>query len=57
MAETKEVYTIAEAAKLLRVSDDTIRRMISSGELEAHQVRRQWRIPKKALEKYLGRSL
>jgi excisionase family DNA binding protein len=50
------VYTILEAAKLLKVSDDTIRRMIKSGELEAVKVRGQWRIRKDVLDKVMGKK-
>jgi len=51
----KPLYSINEATKLLGVSDDTIRRMIASGELDAVKVRGQWRIRRESLEKYLGR--
>ena len=47
------VYTIPEACKLLKVSDDTIRRMIKSKQLEAVKVRGQWRIKKESVEKLL----
>ena len=55
--EKKALYSIIEACKLLNVSDDTIRRMIRSGELDAVKVRSQWRIRRESLEKYLGHSL
>lgn len=47
------VYTIPEACQLLKVSDDTIRRMIKEGELEAVKVRGQWRIKKASVDKLL----
>lgn len=47
------VYTIDEAKKLLKVSDDTIRRMIADGTLEAVKVRGQWRIKKASLDRLL----
>ncbi len=50
------VYTILEAAKLLKVSDDTIRRLIKSGELEAVKVGNQWRIKKESLDKLLKKK-
>lgn len=50
---TKPLYSIAEAAKLLSVSDETIRRMIQDGELNAVKVRGQWRIRRESLERYL----
>lgn len=46
-------YTIKEAAERLRVSHDTISRLISSGELPAIRVsQRLYRIPTPALERY-----
>jgi excisionase family DNA binding protein len=44
------VYTIPEACRLLKVSDDTIRRMIKEGRLQAVEVRGQWRILKSSLD-------
>jgi excisionase family DNA binding protein len=49
----KPLYTINEAKELLSVSDDTIRRMIKAGELDAVKVRGAWRIRRESLEKYL----
>ncbi len=46
-------YTIKEAAERLRVSHDTISRIISSGELPAIRVsQRLFRIPTPALDRY-----
>jgi excisionase family DNA binding protein len=46
-------YTIKEAAERLRVSHDTISRLISSGDLPAIRVsQRLYRIPTPALERY-----
>jgi len=46
-------YTIKEAAERLRVSHDTISRLITSGELPAIRVsQRLYRIPAPALERY-----
>jgi excisionase family DNA binding protein len=52
----EQVYSIEEAAQLLRVSIDTIRRMIKRGQIEAHQVGRQWRIPKREVDRLLGKQ-
>lgn len=49
----KPLYSIAEAAKLLSVSDETVRRMIQDKELDAVKVRGQWRIRRESLAKYL----
>jgi excisionase family DNA binding protein len=55
---TGQVFTIAEIARVLRVSDETIRRKISAGELEAVEVsstpRKTYRIPEYALVRWLG---
>ncbi len=46
-------YTIKEAAERLRVSHDTISRLIDKGELPAIRVsERLYRIPTPALERY-----
>jgi excisionase family DNA binding protein len=55
----EEFYTIKEAAQVLRVSDETIRRMINNGQLDAIRVRGglvgrgQWRIRKESLDRYI----
>lgn len=46
-------YTIKEAAERLRVSHDTISRLINSGDLPAIRVsQRLYRIPTPAMERY-----
>ena len=50
----KPLYTILEAAKLLSVSDETVRRMIKAGQLDGVKVRGAWRIRRESLEKYLN---
>lgn len=49
----QEVYSIEEAAKLLKVSHKTIVRMIERGEIRTNKVGRQHRIPRSELEKFL----
>jgi excisionase family DNA binding protein len=51
MAET--MYTVDEVAKMLRVSTETIRKLIASGEIRAKRVGRQFRISQEALDEYL----
>ena len=53
MEEKERMYSIREAQDMLGVSDDTIRRMIKSGELDAVKIRDRWRIHKESLDKYL----
>lgn len=43
-------YSVAEAARLLRVSQKTLRRLIHSGEVPAVKVGRNYRISNKILE-------
>ena len=54
MPMTQEaLLTIEEAARLLRVSVDTVRRMIKDKQLDGSKVRGQWRIRKASVDKYL----
>jgi excisionase family DNA binding protein len=52
----QESFTIAEAAKLLHVSKDTIRRRIKTGEIEIFRVGRAIRIRKDVLDKLMGKK-
>ena len=51
-----EVYTIDEAAKILKVSTETVRKLIANKELEARRVGRQYRITREAIDRFLGRK-
>jgi excisionase family DNA binding protein len=51
------LHTIAEAAKILRCSERTIRRLIWSGRLRAVQVGRCYRIRRHDLSELLRASL
>lgn len=44
-------YTITEVAKLFRVSQNTIRRQVMSGEIQAIRCGHSWRVPASELEK------
>lgn len=61
--DAKSLLTVSEAARLLHVSDDTVRRQIKEGDLEAIQIgttptgRPRYRIPKAAVEDRLGRRV
>jgi len=46
-------YTVQETAKLLKVSQATIRRLIKMGKLQAFYVGRQLRITEEALKSLL----
>lgn len=49
----RQLLTLDEAAKMLRVSIDTIRRMLKRGELQGVMVSHRWRIYRDSVEKYL----
>lgn len=50
-------YTVHEAAQMVRVSDRTIRRAISSGKLQAVRIGRAVRVPRESLVALLSRGL
>lgn len=47
------MLSIRETADFFRVSEKTVRRWISSGQLVAHQLGRQWRIAPEEIERFL----
>lgn len=49
-----QIYTVADAAVILRVSQRTVRRLIARRELAFHKCGGQVRISKKDLETYLS---
>ena len=53
MIVQEQVYSIDEAARILKVNPKTIRRMIDRGEIVSHKVGRQHRIPRSELDKFL----
>lgn len=50
------LITIAEAARRLSVSSDTIRRMIAKGELPMVRIGRLVRIPAEAVDRLAGQG-
>lgn len=55
MTEDKVLYSIKEAAQILGVGVDTIRRMIKDDELDGVMVRGRWKVRRASLEKYTGK--
>lgn len=55
MGEEKALFSINEAARILNVSTDTIRRMIKAEELSAIKIHNRWRIRKESVEKFIGK--
>jgi excisionase family DNA binding protein len=53
MANNEQVYTPAEVAKILKLSQETIRRKMRSGELKAYKEGRLWRITTESISQYI----
>ncbi len=45
-----EIFTVKEAADILKTTKQQVRKMITSKELAAVKVGREWRIPKKSID-------
>jgi len=56
MAPAPRLLSIATVALLLDVSEKTVRRLISAGELPIHRIGRQIRISESDLAAYIARS-
>lgn len=52
MNNLKDLYTVAEVAEILGVSEKSVRDFINAGEIEAIKVG-QWRIAREAVEEFL----
>jgi len=52
----EELLTTAEVAKILRVSDKTVLRIIEAGQLPAVRVGKRWRVSRADLQEYLSRQ-
>jgi excisionase family DNA binding protein len=50
------MLTVEEVADILRVSTQTVRRLIDDGELKALRVRGQWRVRREDLDEYIRRA-
>jgi excisionase family DNA binding protein len=51
------LLTRQQAAELLQLSISTISRLLKSGELVAHRLGRQWRIPVESVEAFLNQNI
>lgn len=54
--DRKQLMTPAEVAAEMRVSVDTVLRLVRSGRLRGHKFGKQWRIALADLEAYLAAS-
>jgi len=52
-APLRDVMTLAETARFLRVTSDQVQRMISEQELPGRQIGRSWRFLRSAVEEWL----
>ena len=48
------MISIYEAARYFSVSEKTVHRWIDAGQLDAHQLGRQWRIAPEEVERFLA---
>jgi excisionase family DNA binding protein len=52
----QQMYTLKEVAKILRVSEQTVRRLINEGKLSSIRVGIQIRITQSSLDAYLSQA-
>lgn len=52
--ESREIFTLKEAAEYLRISDRTLIKLIHSKQVPAAKIGRAWRLQKKALDSFLA---
>lgn len=52
-----DVLTAYEAMEYLGIGENTLYRLLNSGELGAFRIGRIWKIPRKELDKYIDKSV
>ena len=52
-----DVLTAYEAMYYLGVGENTLYRLLNSGELGAFRIGRVWKIPRKEIDKYIDKSV
>ena len=52
-----EVMTAYEAMDYLGIGENTLYRLLKSGDLGAFRIGRIWKIPRKVLDKYIDKSV
>lgn len=55
MDQEELVYTIAEVARMLKVSEQVVRQLVLKGEIKSKKVGRQYRITRPMLDEYLSK--
>lgn len=53
--QQEQVYTVEEVARLLKLSVQTVRTLVLSGELRSKKIGRQYRITQTMLDEYLNK--
>lgn len=56
LSRMEELLTLEEVARILKVSVQTVRRMIDENELKAIKIRGQWRVKREDLQDYIDRK-
>ena len=52
-----DVLTAYEAMEYLGIVENTLYRLLNSGELGAFRIGRIWKVPRKELDKYIDKSV
>ena len=52
-----DIFTAYEAMDYLGIGENTLYRLLKSGELGAFRIGRIWKIPRKELDKYIDKSV
>lgn len=51
-----DVATVKELADYLKVHETTVKRALKSGKLKGFKASRDWRVPKEAVEQWIGKD-
>ncbi|QLY40200.1 helix-turn-helix domain-containing protein [Hujiaoplasma nucleasis] len=54
--ETRDFYTVPEIAKVLKVSPQTVLKLLKKNELKGFRMSNQWRISKLSLDAFIDRN-
>ena len=52
-----EIMTAYEAMDFLNIGENSLYKLLKSGELGAFRIGRTWKIPRKELDKYIDKSV
>lgn len=52
---TKDILTLKDLQVLLHIGKNTALRLVQSGEIAAFRMRKQWRVSKESVAKYIRR--